>query len=116
MTLDPDASSSTCPSLKVDASSTPSYNRGVTGRHPQVTHACYSAPLRIPGKIHISFEGRALLILQRSREGGDGIPPGRKREAGHTSTKKRGDEGRTPILERGGEVRVRDEKRASEGI
>ena len=40
--------------------------------------------------------------------GGCGIPPGRKRKAGHTSTKKRGDEGREPLLERGGEVRVRD--------
>ena len=43
------------PFLKVDASSTPSYNHGVTGGHPHATHARYSAPRRFQGNKPISY-------------------------------------------------------------
>ena len=43
--------------------------------------------------------------------GGCGILPVRKREAGHTSTTKRGDEGKALLVEQGAEVCVRDRKR-----
>ena len=59
------------------------------------------------GKTNISVEGRYSVELQRVR-GGGGIPPVRKREGVHTSTKKRGDEGKAVLVQRGGEVGVRD--------
>ena len=59
------------------------------------------------GEKTISDEGRYSVELQRVR-GGGGIPPVRKREGVHTSPKKIGDEGKALLVERGGEVWVRD--------
>ena len=96
-TLDPDTSSSTCPSLKVDSSSTPSYDHVVTGRHPLITRALL-CPSPLAGKHNYFRRGPLLCRIAEDLGGRRGIPPVRKREAGHTSTKKRRDEGRAQLV------------------